>query len=105
MADLGEANRRPIIIVSREALNRGDRAVSVLCTSQRLAVRSTLALRVRFRAGEFGFTKDCVAQCENIFIVGKDVLDAKPIGTLDDSALRSVIKAIGNVIDADCEPN
>jgi hypothetical protein len=28
-----------------------------------------------------------------------------PIGKLDDPALRSVIKAIGHVLDSDCEPN
>lgn len=105
MADLGEAAPHPVIVVSREGLNRGDRLVVVLCTSQKFALRSTLPHCVPFQAGQFGFTKDCVAQCENIFLVAKDSLDANPIGTLDDVALRDVIKAIGNVIDSDCEPN
>ena len=105
MADLGEATPHPIIVVSREELNRGDRAVVVLCTSQKFAIRSTLPHCVPFQAGQFGFTKDCVAQCENIFLVGKDALDPQPVGVLDPMALRDVIKAIGNVIDSDCEPN
>jgi mRNA-degrading endonuclease toxin of MazEF toxin-antitoxin module len=105
MADLGEATSHPVIIVSREELNRGDRLVAVLCTSQKLAIRSTLPHCVPFQAGQFGFTKDCVAQCENIFLVAKDSLDANPVGSLDDAALRDVIKAIGHVIDSDCEPN
>jgi mRNA-degrading endonuclease toxin of MazEF toxin-antitoxin module len=105
MADLREASRLPVIVVSREELNRGDRVVEVLCTSQNLAVRSALPHCVPFRAGQFGFTKECVAQCENIFLVAKDSLDAQPVGILDDVALRDVIKAIGNVIDSDCEPN
>ena len=105
MADLGETTRHPVIVVSREELNRGDRLVVVLCTSQKLAVRSALPHCVPFQAGQFGFTKDCVAQCENIFLVAKDSLDANPIGKLNDVALRSVIKAIGHVIDSDCEPN
>ncbi len=105
MADLGEATPHPVIIVSREELNRGDRAVAVLCTSQKFAVRSTLPHCVPFQAGQFGFTKDCVAQCENIFLVAKDSLDINPIGVLSDADLRDVIKAIGYVIDADCEPN
>jgi mRNA-degrading endonuclease toxin of MazEF toxin-antitoxin module len=105
MADLGEATPHPVIVVSREELNRGDRVVAVLCTSQKFAVRSTLPHCVPFQAGQFGFSKDCVAQCENIFLVDKDSLDPTPIGVLDDVALRDVIKAIGNVIDSDCEPN
>ena len=105
MADLGEATPHPVIIISREELNRGDRAVAVLCTSQKFAVRSTLLHCVPFQAGQFGFTKDCVAQCENIFLVAKDSLDINPIGVLSDADLRDVIKAIGYVIEADCEPN
>src|SRR5260370_4736033 len=96
MADLGEVTPHPVIIVSPEELNRGDRAVAILCTSQKVAVRSTLPHCIPFQAGQFGFTKDCVAQCENIFLVAKDSLDANPIGKLSDVALRDVIKAIGN---------
>jgi len=105
LADLGEATPHPVIIVSREELNRGDRVVVVLCTSSKFGARAALPHCVPFRAGQFGFTKDCVAQCENIFMVAKDNLHATPQGSLDLIALRDVIKAIGNVIDSDCEPN
>ena len=40
-----------------------------------------------------------------MFMVAKDCLEANPIGVLDDMALRDVVKAIGHVIDSDCEPN
>jgi mRNA-degrading endonuclease toxin of MazEF toxin-antitoxin module len=105
MADLGEATRHPVVVVSREELNRGDRVVAVLCTSQKFAVRSVLPHCVPLRAGQFGLGKDCVAQCENIFLVAKDSLDATPIGALSDVVFRDVIKAIGHVFDSDCEPN
>ena len=105
MADLGEAAPHPVIVVSREALNRGPRVLTVLCTSQRFAARSTLAHCVPFQAGQFGLTKDCVAQCENILRLDKDTFDPTPIGVLDDMALRDIIKAIGHVMDSDCEPN
>jgi mRNA-degrading endonuclease toxin of MazEF toxin-antitoxin module len=105
MADLGEAVPHPIIVVSREELNRGNRVVAVLCTSQKFAVRSTLPHCVPFQAGQFGFSKDCGAQCENLFLVDKASLDPNPIGVLSDVAQRDVVKAIGHVIDSDCEPN
>lgn len=105
-ADFDEAGPHPVIIVSREDLNRGRYAVAVVCTSARFALRSTRPNCVPFRAGQFGFTADCVAQCENILSVETTQLDsaAGPVGVLDDAALRDVIKAIGYVIDSDCEP-
>jgi mRNA-degrading endonuclease toxin of MazEF toxin-antitoxin module len=105
-ADFPQAGRRPVIVVSREDLNRGNYALVVVCTSSRLAVRRTLPNCVPFQAGEFGFTADCVAQCENMLTIEITQLDlaSGPSGTLDDIRLRDVIKAIGHVIESDCEP-
>jgi mRNA-degrading endonuclease toxin of MazEF toxin-antitoxin module len=87
MADFGPAGPHPVIVTSREALNRGRYALVVPCTSSRFTVRSTLANCVPFRAGEFGFTVD---------------LTAGPRGILDEAALGRVVKAIGYVIESDC---
>jgi mRNA-degrading endonuclease toxin of MazEF toxin-antitoxin module len=107
MADFGQAGPHPVIVVSREDLNRGNYALVVVCTSARFAVRSQLPNCVPFRAGEFGLTADCVAQCENMLSIDKSQLDlvTGPIGVLGDVALRDVIKAIGYVIESDCEPS
>ena len=50
--------------------------------------------------GEFGFTIDCVAQCETILSVelSRLVLDDGPRGMLDTARLRDVIKSIGQTI-------
>jgi mRNA-degrading endonuclease toxin of MazEF toxin-antitoxin module len=106
MVDFPQAGRHPVIVVSREDLNRGNYSLVVVCTSARFAVRSRLANCVPFRTGQFGFASDCVAQCENMLSIDKNQLDvaAGPIGTLDEVALREVIKAIGYVIESDCEP-
>ena len=106
MADFGAAGPHRVIAVSREELNRGHYALVVVCTSARFSVRSKLPNCVPFRVGEFGFTAECVAQCENLLSIHKDQLDlaAGPLGKLDDIALRDVIKAIGYVIESDCEP-
>lgn len=69
MADFPEAGPRPIIVVSREDLNRGHYVLAVLCTSSRFSIRSKLPNSVPFQAGQFGFTKDCVAQCENLLSI------------------------------------
>jgi mRNA-degrading endonuclease toxin of MazEF toxin-antitoxin module len=106
IADFPEVGPHPVIVVSWESLNRGHYALVVICTSSRLAVRSQLPSCVPFQAGQFGFTANCVAQCENILSIDKRQMDlsAGPIGVLDEMALRDVVKAIGYVIESDCEP-
>ena len=106
MADFGSAGPHPVIVVSREELNRGRYALVVVCTSARFAVRSMLSNCVPFHAGDFGFTVDCVAQCENILSIDQAQLDlaAGPMGTLDETALQKVIKSIGYVMKSDCNP-
>ena len=106
MAEFPEAGRHPVVVVSREELNRGHYVLAVFCTSSRFTVRNKLPNCVPYRAGQFGFTADCVAQCENILSIEKSRLDlsAGPIGMLDTSSLRDVVRAIGYVIEADCEP-
>ena len=75
MADFGPAGPHPVIVASRENLNRGRYTLVVPCTSSRLAVRSKLSNCVPFRAGEFGFTADCVAQCGNMLSIDQAQLD------------------------------
>ena len=106
IADFDLAGPHPVIVVSREDLNRGRYALVVVCTSARFSVRSTLPNCVPFRSGQFGFTSDCVAQCDNMLSIEKIQLDlaAGPMGVLDELAMRDVIKAIGYVIESDCEP-
>lgn len=103
LVDLPGGGRRPAVVVSREELNRGTYVVLVPCTTAGFARRSTLPNYVPFRAGQFGFTADCVAQCELIAFQDVD-LAAGPIGVLDDSAFRDVVRAVGHVLGSDCEP-
>jgi len=106
VADFDQVGPHPVIVVSRQDLNRGRYALVVVCTSARFAVRSTLPNCVPFRAGQFGFTTDCVAQCDNTFSIEKSQLDlaSRPFGVLDEIAMRDVIKAIGYVMASECEP-
>lgn len=106
IADFERAGPHPVIIISREALNRGAYALAVVCTSAKFSMRALLPNCVPFRAGQFGFTVDCVAQCENVLSIETTELDldSGPAGVLDELAMREVIKAIGYVIESDCEP-
>jgi mRNA-degrading endonuclease toxin of MazEF toxin-antitoxin module len=106
LADFPEAGKHPVFVISRESLNRGHYGLVAFCTSSRFDIRRTLPNCVPFRAGQFGFTKDCVAQCENILTIDHAQLDLAegPVGVLDDVSMRAVIQAIGYVIGSDCEP-
>jgi len=105
MADT-DAGRRPVIVVSREELNRGHWVVAVMVTSTHFATRSKMPHCVAFAAGEYGLTKDCVAQAETItYLPVSDLdLDAGAIGILDEARMRELIKAIGHLLASDCEP-
>ena len=96
-----------MVVVSREELNRGDRVVAAVITSAKFAVRAKLANCVPLKAGQFGMTKDCVIQGESLFNAPTLHMDLAtgPIGKLDDLTLREVVRAVGYVMDSDCEPN
>ena len=46
----------PVVVLSREELNRGDRVVAAIITSKKFAARSKLANCVVLKAGQFGMT-------------------------------------------------
>ncbi len=97
---------RPVIIISRETLNLGRYVLAIPLTSTNFEVRSKQRNCVPFQAGDFGLPKDCVAQAEAVSFIEIAALDVAegPVGTLDDAAMRSLIKAVGFVISSDCEP-
>jgi len=106
MADTA-SGKRPAIVISREELNRGRWVVAVLVTSTHFTMRSTLPHCVPFQAGEFGLIKNCVAQAEAITFLDVSDLDtaASAIGCLNEIRLRDVVKAVGDMMGSDCEPN
>jgi len=107
MADVPPGQQHRVVILPRADLNRGKYVIAALITSQKFASRSTLANCVPLRAGQFGLTQDSVVQGESagpIRVVRID-LSAGPLDKLADMTFREVIKAIGYVIDSDCEPN
>jgi mRNA-degrading endonuclease toxin of MazEF toxin-antitoxin module len=103
LADFEEMEPHPIVVVSREELNRGNWVAAVLITSKRFEERSKQPHCVPFRAGEFGLSKDCVAQGESLFSIRREEL-GEHVGTLDEKRWRDLVKALGNMMGSDCEP-
>ncbi len=105
-ANLPQAPRHPVVVLSREELNRGRQVLVALFTSARFEERRQLPNCVPFLAGSFGLTKNCVIQSQAIFSLEQTDLDRDdgPIGQLDENALRAVIRSVGYVLDAECKP-
>lgn len=101
----GEQKRRPLIVISQPVFNRGGYVVVVPVTSSRYYERSRLPNCVPFAAGQSGFDRDCVAQAENITLIHAASLEPEPAGVLDERKHRELIRAIGYVLGADCEPS
>ncbi len=105
-ADLDDALPHPVLVVSREELNRGRTIVAALITSSRFGIRAQLPNCVPLYAGQFGLNKDCVVQFEHVFTLEIARLDLTngPLGRLDEATMRAAIRALGYAMDADCEP-
>lgn len=105
--DVVNDKRHLVIIVSREEHNRGSYVVVVPTTSQGFSRRQHLRNCVAFGAGDFCFSVPTVAQAENISLIEKSELDlwTGPVDMLDPEVMRNVIRAVGYVIEADCEPS
>lgn len=101
-----EGKQRPAIVISREELNRGDYLLVVPLTTSRLKIRERLPNTVLLKHSKYGISKDSIAQAEMISYIRKDymLLTEGPIGVLDNETFRSLVRAVGYVMSADCEP-
>lgn len=100
----GVAKPRPVVIVSREELNRGKYVVGIVLTTRRLQDRWDAPNCVLFQRGEAGLDKDCVAQAESTSQILVQDLDVENgwIGSLGEAKLDALIASIGYVIGAEC---
>jgi len=97
---------RPVLVVSRDELNRGGRFIAVPFTSQHLETRRSLPNCVLFPKGAFGLWKECVAQADAVTLMEVSELarPQKPIGRVSDVWMKRIIEAISNVVGADLAP-
>jgi mRNA-degrading endonuclease toxin of MazEF toxin-antitoxin module len=98
--------RRPVVVISREELNRGDYLVVIPLTTAKWETRQWLPNCVLLEANKHRLPKTCIAQTEMISFVPKadlGLLDG-PVTTLDDDTMRNLVRAVGYVMVADCEP-
>ncbi len=93
LADIFEGGIRPVVIVSREELNRGTLFLCAPLTSARVAERRRYANYVFIPAGTGGLQEDSVAVAHLVQPVRTEFL-REHWGMLPDSTLRQVVIAI-----------
>ena len=93
LADLFEGGMRPVIIVSREQLNRGTLYLGVPVTSSRVEERRRYANYVFLSAGAGGLRVDSVAVTHLVQPVRSEFLRER-WGTLPDTALQRLLLAL-----------
>lgn len=94
LADVFEGGLRPVIIVSREVLNRGSLFLCVPVTSSRVAERRRYANYVFLPAGTGGLRDDSVAVGHMIQPVRAEFLRER-WGRVPDATLGRVLIAVG----------
>jgi mRNA-degrading endonuclease toxin of MazEF toxin-antitoxin module len=99
-APFGQGKPRPVVVISRDDLNRGDYVVVVPFTTQRLVQRGGLQWCVPFKAGESGLVQDCVAKTDEITFVATTDLDWKRgrVGRILAARMSEIVRAIRNMI-------
>ena len=93
LADIFEGGIRPIVIVSREQLNRGSVFLCVPVTSSRVEERRKYANYVFVPAGAGGLREDSVAVAHLVQPVRADLL-REHWGTLPEATLQRILLAI-----------
>jgi mRNA interferase MazF len=88
-----QGGTRPVLIVSRNALNVNAPIVIVVPLTSRENKRRLYPTHVELTAGEGGLTKDSVVLCEQVRAISKDRL-TKKIGQVSPQRMSSVDAAL-----------
>ncbi|HEX7380253.1 MAG TPA: type II toxin-antitoxin system PemK/MazF family toxin [Pirellulales bacterium] len=95
-----DGKQRPMVVVSRDELNRGHSVIVMPCYSQQLDKRSKLRYCVFLEAGEGGLDKDCVVKADEIATLDKTRFDATrgALGRLKPKRMAEIAAALRYVV-------
>ena len=95
-ADLGPpAGRRPVCVLTRDA------AISVLTSVTCAPITRTIrGIRSEVPVGSAeGLREPCVISCDNVMTVPASILDAEPVGALDEGRRAELDRALRYALD------
>jgi mRNA interferase MazF len=93
-----QAGTRPVIIVSRDAINRVSPVVIVVPLAHRGNKGKLFPSHVEIKTGDGGLTVDSVALCEQVRAIPTTHL-IKPLGHLTESVVSQINVALKIVLD------
>jgi|SRR5579863_2506812 len=93
-----QAGTRPVVIVSRDAINQFSPVVVVVPVTGRENKRRIYPSQAELKAGEGGLAKDSVALCEQIRAIAVERLTAR-LGHLPNSRIESINTALKIALD------
>lgn len=88
--------RRPIVIMSREELNRGYTVLAIPCSASHVEKKRKRQSCAFFQKGEGGLRFDSVAMADKIALVEKSeiLLSGGPIGMFNDNQMQRIFAAL-----------
>jgi mRNA interferase MazF len=93
-----QAGTRPVIVVSRDALNKFSPVVVIVPITDAANKKKVYPSHVKVVAGTGGLTMDSIVICEQVRAISKSRL-RHPMGKLDKAALTSVEAALKITLD------
>lgn len=93
-----QAGRRPVIIVSRDAINMASPVVVIVPLTSRVNKRVIYPSQVEMRAGEGGLTADSIVLCEQVRAVSRTRLK-KQLGHVSNQRIVQINAAIKIALD------
>jgi len=94
-----QSGTRPVIIVSRDAINRSSPVVIVVPLTDRSNKSRIYPSHVEIAKGEGGLTIDSVALCEQVRALPVSLLAAPIMGRLQPATMTKVNAALKNALD------
>lgn len=95
-----QAGTRPVILVSRDALNESLETVIVVPCSTLRAGRHAFPNQAMLRSPEGGLSRDSLALCEQVRVLSRSRL-LRHRGTLSPAAMALVDRALAITLDLD----
>ena len=89
---------RPVVIVSRDAINRSSPVVIIVPFTDAANKTKVYPSHVRFKAGTAGLTMDSIAICEQIRAISKTRLTQR-LGSLSRADMAAIEAAIKITLD------
>ncbi len=93
-----QTGTRPVVIVSRDAINRSSPVVIVVPVTSRANKNRIYPSHVEIRAGEAGLTSDSIALCEQVRAIAVSRLN-KNLGHLSNQRISQINAALKIALD------